>query len=109
MNANIAWLPLLGVALFAAFAWSLHRLGGKLGASGPHTPGKYLPYACGEDLPRRETRLSYQRFFRLALMFIVVHMATLVIALLPMTLDTRLVAALYLAGVAICVDILERR
>jgi NADH:ubiquinone oxidoreductase subunit 3 (subunit A) len=69
---------------------------------------KTLPYACGEDFVTEEARLSYGRFFRLALMFVVVHMGALVLALLPRAPDTRLLATGYLLGVAVCVDVLVK-
>jgi NADH:ubiquinone oxidoreductase subunit 3 (subunit A) len=107
MNETGALTLLLGVALFALFACGLYWLSGKLAARGPESPGKHLPYACGEDLPVTETRLSYQRFFRLALMFIVAHIAVLVVATLSIVID-NVVAALYLVAVVMCVDILQR-
>jgi len=98
----------LAVTVFVLVSVGLYWVGGKLAPKGKDSPGKHMPYACGEDLPVVEERLSYQRFFRLALMFVMVHMATLVIAMLPTTMDTHLLAALYLLGVILCVDMLER-
>ncbi len=107
MNELGALTPLLGVALFAAFACGLYLLGGKLAARGQDSPGKHQPYACGEDLEVTETRLSYQRFFRLALMFIIAHIAALVVATLSLAVD-NMIAALYVVAVVLCVDILQR-
>jgi NADH:ubiquinone oxidoreductase subunit 3 (subunit A) len=107
VNETGALTPLLGMALFAAFACGIYWLGGVLAARGRESPGKYLPYACGEDLPVTEMRLSYQRFFRLALMFIVAHIAILVVATLSIVID-NVVAVLYLVAVVMCVDILQR-
>lgn len=101
-NPLLIWLAFLGLA--AALYW----LGGRLQAKGSEAEGKRLPYACGEDIGSGEARLSYERFFRLALMFVVVHIATLLIALLPSEAAARPIATLYLVGVAVCVDILVR-
>jgi NADH:ubiquinone oxidoreductase subunit 3 (subunit A) len=98
--------PVTAALIFAGFGAGLYWLGGHHAARGDDAPGKHLPYACGEDLPSSERRVSYQRFFRLALMFVVVHMATLVVAMLPLTLDARLLGTVYLVGVAICIDAL---
>ena len=100
--------PPFAMIIFLALAAGLYWLGGRWAPRGQDSVGKYLPYACGEDLSPDETRLSYQRFYRLALMFVVVHMATLVVAMLPMTLDARLLATIYLLGVAVCVDVLVK-
>lgn len=107
---TVDWLasPPVAFALFLGVAAALHWLGGRWAAPGEDSPDKYLPYACGEDLSLSETRLSYQRFFRLALMFALVHVAALVVALLPRELNTRLLATAYLLGVAVCVDVLAR-
>lgn len=104
------WIAGLPVALvvFGALTGALYRLSGRWAARGKDSPGKHLPYACGEDLLPQEVRLSYHGFFRLGLMFVVVHMATLVLATLPRALDARLLATVYLAGVSICVDVLVR-
>jgi NADH:ubiquinone oxidoreductase subunit 3 (subunit A) len=130
------WLthPLVVLLLCSGLGAGLYWLGGRLsprtddpgtkksGVSGAENPGglacadtgpmdataKTLPYACGEDFVTEEARLSYGRFFRLALMFVVVHIAALVLALLPRGPDTRLLASGYLLGVAVCVDVLVR-
>lgn len=100
--------PLMAWVLFLGLAAAIYWLGGRLQAKGPEAEGKRLPYACGEDISSGEARLSYERFFRLALMFVVVHIATLLIALLPTGAGTREMATVYLLGIAVCVDILVR-
>ena len=83
-------------------------MSGRSAARGEESPGKHLPYACGEDMLPGEVKLSYQGFFRLALMFAVVHMATLLLATLPKTPDERFLGTAYLLGIAICVHVLVR-
>lgn len=108
MIASLLNHPLGAMAIFFALSGMLYWFGRRWSAQGMESEGKHTPYACGEDFGPEETQLSYKRFFRLALMFVVVHMATLVVAMLPMALDARLVATLYLLGVALCVDTLVK-
>ena len=107
---STTWLssPLIAMALYVAIAAGLYWWGGRWGARGPGSSGKNQPYACGEDFTPGETQLSYRRFYRLALLFVVVHVATLVVAMLPSERSGRLLGTLYLVGVAVCVDVLAR-
>jgi NADH:ubiquinone oxidoreductase subunit 3 (subunit A) len=98
--------PLFAFAVFMGVAYGLYRLGGKLGARGEDTPGKRQPYACGEDLSFSQTTLTYHAFFKLALMFGILHLASLVIATLPASATSRRLATLYLAGIGISVLVL---
>jgi NADH:ubiquinone oxidoreductase subunit 3 (subunit A) len=98
------WLsPLFAFAVFMALAYGLYRLGDKLGARGEDTPGKHQPYACGEDLSVSKSTLTYHAFFKLALMFGILHLASLVIATLPASGTSRRLATLYLVGIGISV------
>lgn len=108
MTASLLSNPLIGWLAFIGLGAALYWIGGRLQARGPEVEGKHLPYACGEDISSEEARLSYPRFFRLALMFVVVHIATLQIALLPSGAGAREMATVYLLGVAVCVDVLVR-
>ena len=109
MTSEMGWfVPLGGMALFLALAGATYWLGGRMAAPGEDSPGKREPYACGEDLAAGETQLSYSRFFRLALMFVSVHMAVLLLLGMPRVRGGRLLATAYLLGVAVCVDILVK-
>ena len=105
---TLDWLTSLPMAfvLFMGLASLLFWVGGRWAPQGTDTPGKRQPYACGEDLSPSRTRLSYQGSFRLALMFVSVHISALVLAMLPRAGDTRLLATAYLLGAALCVDLL---
>ena len=102
------WLtsPPVSFLLLTGLVGGVYWLSGRLAATGEETPGKRQPYACGEDLDAGGVRLSYRRFFRLALMFIVVHMGTLVIGTLAGLREMRWVASGYLVGIVICIDAL---
>jgi NADH:ubiquinone oxidoreductase subunit 3 (subunit A) len=105
------WLasPPVALAFFLGVTYGLYRLAGRYATGGKETPGKRLPYACGEDIVPGETKLSYEGFFRLALMFVVTYVGTLVLATMPRAEGLRELATLYLLGVAICVDVLARK
>ncbi len=94
------------VSVFVALAYGLYRLGGWVGARGRDAPGKHQPYACGEELPPPRAQLSYHAFFRLALMFGILHLATLVLSTLSLSFAPRQLAGLYLAGIGISVLVL---
>ncbi len=108
---SAAWLTSLPVVLvlFSGLGWALHARAGKWAARGEDSPGKHLPYACGEDLVPNQTEMSYQRFFRLALMFVIVHIVTLVIATLSREIEIRALATAFVLGVAICIDVLTSK
>ena len=102
------WLlaPPVALILFLGLGGLFYLFGGRLAPRGKETPGKRLPYACGEDLGPERARLSYQRFFRLALLFVVGHRATLGVATRPRDRGTRVLALVYLGGVGVCVLVL---
>ena len=103
---NILLSPPFALAVFMGVAYGLYRLGGKLAARGEDNPGKHQPYACGEDLGLTQAQLSYHAFFKLALMFGILHLASLVIATLPASGTSRRLATLYLVGIGISVLVL---
>ena len=108
MNADWLASPPVALVLFLGLTGSIYWLSGRWSARSPESTGKHLPYACGEDIIQGEVKLSYRSFFRLALMFVIVHMGILLLAMLPYTLEMRYLATAYLVGIAICVDVLVR-
>jgi hypothetical protein len=103
---DILLSPPFALAVFIGLAYGLYRLGGKLAAPGEDHPGKHQPYACGEDLGLSRAQLTYHAFFKLALMFGILHLASLVIATLPASGTSRRLATLYLVGIGISVLVL---
>lgn len=103
---NLLLSPPVAFAIFGALAYGFYRLGGMIAARGEASLGKHQPYACGENLPPPEAQLSYHAFFKLALMFGILHLATLVIATLPAGGFSRRLATLYLVGVGVSVYVL---
>ena len=106
MPADVLLSPPIVLGVFLALAYGLYRLGGVLAAKGDEYPGKHQPYACGEDLPLPEVQLTYHAFFRLALMFALLHLATLVVSTLAPEGAAHRTAMLYLIGIAISVFVL---
>ncbi len=100
--------PPLAGALFLALVYGLYRLGGVLAARGEAHPGKHQPYACGEDLLPPEAQLAYHTFFQLALMFALLHLATLVVSTLSPGRASHRLALLYLLGIIVSVLVLTK-
>jgi NADH:ubiquinone oxidoreductase subunit 3 (subunit A) len=99
--------PIAFVA-FTLLVTGLHWFGGRIAAKGDDTPGKYQPYASGEDLVPQETQLAYHSFFHLALLFSLLHLATLVISTVPPNRPAQRPALLYLMAIAISVYVLTQ-
>jgi NADH:ubiquinone oxidoreductase subunit 3 (subunit A) len=101
--------PPAAMIAFVLLVYGLYRLGGALSATGKDHPGKHEPYACGEDLTPLRVQLTYHQFFRLALMFGILHLAAMVISTLPAGAVPRRVATAYLVGIGISVFVLTKR
>ena len=94
------------MCVFAALTYGLYRLGGIIGARGEESPGKHQPYACGEELTPSRAQLTYHAFFKLALMFGILHLAALVLSTLPIETAPHRTAVVYLVGIGISVFVL---
>jgi NADH:ubiquinone oxidoreductase subunit 3 (subunit A) len=109
MIKDILLSPPAAACVFLALAYGLYKLGGMLAAPGEEHPGKYQPYASGEDLPPPGAQLAYHDFFQLALMFSILHLATLVVTTLPPEGASHHIALAYLVGIGISVLVLTKR
>lgn len=98
--------PVVGI-LFLAFGYGLYALAGRYAARGQDDPGKRQPYACGEEIVPPQTQLHYHAFFRLALMFSVLHLSALVVSTLSPGATSHRIAIVYLIGIGISVWLLE--
>ncbi|MDF1514366.1 MAG: NADH-quinone oxidoreductase subunit A [Anaerolineae bacterium] len=98
--------PPIVMALFMGLTVLIYWIGGKIAARSDETPGKHEPYACGEDLTPSKAMLSYHSFFRLALMFGLLHVSALVLSTLPMETTSHRVALVYIVAVGISVFVL---
>lgn len=97
--------PVVMIA-YLALGYGLYRLGRAWAAHGEEHPGKREPYACGEDLRPTPIKLAYHSFFRLALMFSLLHLATLTVSTLPGRGTFQPLGLLYMVGIAISVFVL---
>ncbi len=93
--------PPFVVGAFIGLAYALYRLGGGLAARGRDAPGKHQPYACGEEIPPPKAQLAYHTFFRLALMFGILHLATIVVSTLPFETVSHRLAVGYVVAIGI--------
>jgi len=97
--------PVVMIA-YLGVAYGIYQLGRAWAAQGKDHPGKLQSYACGEDLRQGPIKLAYHSFFRLALMFSVLHLATLTVSTLPGRGVFQPWGLAYLAGIAISVFVL---
>ncbi len=103
---NIWLSPPVALCVCFILAYGLYRLGGMLQAAGKNDPYKYLPYTGGELPSPAPKLLGYHGFFRLALLFGILHIATLVLSTLPRDARSHQMALVYAVGIAISVFVL---
>ena len=103
---SILLSPPVVMLVYMGVGYGLYSLGRAWAAHGTDHPGKEEPYACGEDLRPGPIKLSYHSFFRLALMFSVLHLATLTVSTLPGRGVFQAVGLVYLVAIAISVLVL---
>lgn len=98
--------PPLVMLTYVGIGYGLYWLGWTWAARGENHPGKHEPYACGEDLRPAPIKLAYHSFFRLALMFSLLHLATLTVSTLPGRGVFHPIGLVYLVGIASSVLVL---
>jgi NADH-quinone oxidoreductase subunit A len=97
------------VFLFVLFlSTALSRLAYKKKEKKEEGTGK--AYACGEDVEDHMAQPDYSQFFPFAFFFTVAHVATMMITAIPLeSIDTLIMAELYIVGVVAGLFILFRR
>jgi NADH:ubiquinone oxidoreductase subunit 3 (subunit A) len=98
--------PPIMFIIFMLTGWLLLAGGKKIAAKGEDSPGKHMHYSCGEDLDVPSFSLNYHQFFRLALLFGILHMVALLIATIPYDSDTQFLPVIYLVSAGIGMFIL---
>jgi len=109
MKINLITLissPPVVFIIFMLIGWLLLAGGKKIAAKGEESQGKYTHYSCGEDLEVPNFNLNYHQFFRLALLFGILHIVALVIATIPAESDIRFFPIIYLLSAGIGMYIL---
>jgi NADH:ubiquinone oxidoreductase subunit 3 (subunit A) len=67
-------------------------------------------YACGEDLPTAMIQPDYSQFYPFAFYFTILHVVALMIATVPVaTLETSLIAVVYILGAIVGLFVLYMR
>lgn len=100
--------PPIAFILFVGFIFLGYLFVQRHAARGLDHPDKHLPYSGGQKIPPVEVRLSYEKFFRLALLFGIAHVAVLVLATLPLEKGTIFLGLFFLIGVSISAFVLGR-
>jgi NADH:ubiquinone oxidoreductase subunit 3 (subunit A) len=107
MNYWLLSVPIVFI-LFLVLLTASYFILSKYSAKGFDHKEKYLPYTGGQQLPPRVIRLSYQTFFRLGLLFGIMHVAALIVSTLPLNWVEHRIGLIYLVGIAISAFVLAR-
>lgn len=105
---NILLSPPIAFLIFLLILFFVYCFFQRHAAKGMDHPDKHLPYSGGQRLPPTEVRLSYETFFRLGLLFGIVHVAVLVLATLPLKWASHSIGLLYLLGISISAIVLAQ-
>ena len=107
------WLSTPPVAFMIIFlaAWLFSRLVSRLAFRvKKESEGSREAYACGEENYDSTAQPDYSNFFPFAFFFTLAHVATLIMTTVPFeTLQTFVLAAIYIGGAVLGLYILFRR
>lgn len=92
--------------IFIVMGGLLLLFGKKHAAKGIESEGKTMHYSCGEDLGTPSFSLNYHRFFKLALLFGILHIAALMISTIPSVSVNVILPIVYLLGIGATMAIL---
>ncbi len=105
LSPPMAFIIVLGAVLCLSFA--LAKLAFK---PQRRVEGLTKPYACGEDVGDIMIQPDYSQFFPFAFYFTILHVVALMIAAVPAaTIETFLIAVIYIVGAIIGLMVLYRR
>ena len=110
MEINSLWFspPVLFV-IFMSLGGLMLAVGKRISAKSKENPAKFIHYACGEDLDTPHLELNYHAFFRLALLFGILHIVALAISTIPVKMDLKILSVIYVFGAAVSILILLER
>jgi NADH-quinone oxidoreductase subunit A len=106
LSPPVVFIIVLGVVLSLSFVLS------KLLVFKPkrRVEGLTKSYACGEDIADSMIQPDYSQFFPFAFYFTILHVVTLMIASVPAaTIETILIAVIYIIGAIVGLLVLYRR
>jgi len=110
MESYSLWFsPPILFAIFISLGGLMLGVGKLISAKGTENPAKFIHYSCGEDLDTPHLELNYHAFFRLALLFGILHIVTLVISTIPVEADIKILSITYILGAAVSMLILLER
>ena len=93
--------------IFASLFMSICNL---FSAKSRDNPDKYSHYSCGEELDVHNPELNYHAYFRLALLFGILHIVALIVSTIPPgNPKTNTLSGIYLIGVSVSIFILLER
>jgi NADH-quinone oxidoreductase subunit A len=105
LSPPVVFIIILGTALSLSFV--LSKLAFK---PEKRVEGLTKSYACGEDLADNMIQPDYSQFFPFAFYFTILHVVALMIAAVPTaTIETLLMAVIYVVGAIIGLLVLYRR
>ena len=106
LSPPIAFIIMLASTII--FSVIISRLGFK--RKGKDIGGMEKSYACGEEVTTNLMQPDYSQFFPFAFFFTILHVVTLMVATVPVeTVQSFLMAAIYIIGAAAALLILFRR
>jgi NADH:ubiquinone oxidoreductase subunit 3 (subunit A) len=101
MMNQFFYTPPIVFALFLGLFTLMYLGVSKYSAKGTDHPEKYLPYSSGQSLPAGEYIFSYKTFFRIGLLFVVLHVSALIISTFSSNRASLLFGVVYLIGMFI--------
>ncbi|MBP7864729.1 MAG: NADH-quinone oxidoreductase subunit A [Acidobacteria bacterium] len=108
MDINILLSPPVAFLIFMVVAGVLYLFGKLIAPKGKPEPGKYDPYACGEEFQADRFKFGYAKFYVAALFFTIMHVAALTVATAPGGPTAfKAVAYLFTIGVSVFILIVD--
>jgi NADH:ubiquinone oxidoreductase subunit 3 (subunit A) len=83
MDLSILLSPPLAFLVCLVISVAVYGFGRLVEEKANPVPGKYEPYACGEDYISEKTEFGYRKFYIAAIFFTIMHVAVLTIATVP--------------------------
>ena len=105
LTPPVVFIAVLVAALLCAYVLS------KLSLKPKNVPaGLTQEYSCGEDVKTHMIQPDYSQFFPFAFYFTILHVVALMIATVPVaTMQTSLIAVVYILGAIVGLFVLYKR
>jgi NADH:ubiquinone oxidoreductase subunit 3 (subunit A) len=83
MSLEVLLSPPIAFLFCILLSAALYGFGRLVEEKAKAAPGKYEPYACGEDYKAEKFEFGYRKFYIAAIFFTIMHVAVLTIATVP--------------------------